>query len=122
VFRIEIWPVLHEAARAEIQEMHATHCVVPIPAYNLEGELIKPQSYRRTLEGALVELYFNLTHWSIAGRDRILGSDVYTADVFMIRVLAPPRATLAMTPWKRKINLFVEPGSSPTRHVRQRRT
>ncbi len=31
----------------------------------MHGKLIKPQNYRKYLEGALVCITFSLTHWSI---------------------------------------------------------
>ncbi|KIM59159.1 hypothetical protein SCLCIDRAFT_1217936, partial [Scleroderma citrinum Foug A] len=56
----------HEETHTELQELSATHCVIPVPAYDVKGNLIKPDTYRHSLEDAIVELHFNLTHWSIA--------------------------------------------------------
>ena len=92
------WPVSNSAAAAALEEMRGKYYVVPIPAYDMHGELIHPSFYRRRLEGALVALRFTLTHWSIGKGTN--GADVYSADIVNIRVLAPPKPTL-VTPRKR---------------------
>lgn len=60
-----------------------THRIFPIPAYDLGGDLLKPTTYRRYLQGALVEIHFTLMHWGIAGIKR----DVYGGEIEFIRVL-----------------------------------
>ena len=92
--------------------------MIPVPAYDLEGKLIDPRCYRRHLEGALAEERFNLSHWSIA-KQGVPGKDVYTADIVLIRVIAPPCATATpRTPLKRKVSAFIHPDSSPTKRAR----
>ncbi|KAG6380344.1 hypothetical protein JVT61DRAFT_8455 [Boletus reticuloceps] len=118
-FAIENWPLTHEETRAELEELQATHRVVPIPAYNIQGNLIKPNAYQRSLQNALVELHFYLNHWSIAGKQGNPGNDVFTADIHLIRVIAPPRSSAVVTPRKRKISLFVDPASTPTKRLRR---
>jgi len=94
------------------------HRVIPIPAYDIEGKLIDPRYYRRHLEGAVAEVHFNLSHWSIS-RHGVPGKDVYTADMVLIRVLTPPRAySIPRTPLKRKVSAFIHPDSSPTKRAR----
>ncbi|KIJ13523.1 hypothetical protein PAXINDRAFT_156471 [Paxillus involutus ATCC 200175] len=83
VFSIENWPTASDAAQAELEAIKGTHWVIPIPTYNVEGKLIKPDAYRHCLEGALVELYFNLVHWSIAAKNGTLANDSWL-------LLAPP--------------------------------
>lgn len=85
---------------------------MPIPAYDLEGKLIKPDAYTCSLKNTLVELHFNLSHWAIAGKGGNPGSDVFTADIHMIRVIAPPQPTVACAR-KRKVSLFIDPSSAP---------
>lgn len=76
--------------------------VNPLPAYDMHGHLIEPNFYQRRLEGALVEVHFTLTHWSIGKKGTAGGTDIYTGDIEYIRVLAPPKPTL-VTPRRRKI-------------------
>jgi hypothetical protein len=82
--------------------MVETHRVVPIPAYDADSNLIHPQKYRKMLRGALVQVDFHLTHWSIARKqDGTSAAYSYTADVVSIRVLNEPTTTSVTT--KRKI-------------------
>ena len=120
IFSIENWPAFSDAARGGLDSIKQTHRVIPIPAYDLEGKLIDPRYYCRHLEGAVAEVHFNLSHWSIA-RQGVPGKDVYTADIVLIRVIAPPRATATprtRTPLKRKVSAFIHPDSSPTKRPR----
>jgi hypothetical protein len=96
-FSIDNWPLTasDEDARDELQVIIAlkeTHRILPVPAYNLQGKLIKPNAYRRPLEEALVEVHFNLVHWSkVPGKKGSIGNDVFVADIQMMRVISPPR-------------------------------
>ena len=49
----------HEDTRSELHELSATHCIISIPAYNIKGDLIKPEAYRQTLEDATIEICHN---------------------------------------------------------------
>ncbi len=89
-----------DAAQEAIEELKGKYYVVPIPAYDMHGDLIYPTYYRSRLEGALAVVRFNLTHWAINHKTGTSGSDVYVADIVNIRVLAPPAAT-PVTPRKR---------------------
>ena len=89
-FTMEKWPLTYEDTRAELDKLRETHRIVPIPAYDLQGKLIKPDAYRHSLQNALVELHFNLSHWFITAKGGNPGSDVFAADINMIRVIAPP--------------------------------
>ncbi|KIO14778.1 hypothetical protein M404DRAFT_17638 [Pisolithus tinctorius Marx 270] len=118
IFSIENWPTFSDAARGGLDSIRQTHQVIPIPAYDLEGKLIDPRFYRRYLEGAVVELHFNLSHWSIS-RQGIPGKDVYTADIVMMHVLVPPHASVTpRTPLKRKVSAYIHPDSSPTKRLK----
>ena len=94
VMTLNKWPVLSDAAREALKEMDGKFYVIPIPAYDMHGELIDPSSYRRQLERALVAVRFTITHRSVNSSDR------YTADLENIRVLSPPKPTF-VTPRKR---------------------
>ncbi|KAJ8580386.1 hypothetical protein M405DRAFT_834417 [Rhizopogon salebrosus TDB-379] len=90
-FDIHNWPVSSEAARHDLETMVETHRVVPIPAYDADGNLIHPRNYRKMLRGAIVQVDFHLTHLPIARKqDGTSVADSYTADVVSIRVLKQP--------------------------------
>lgn len=63
-----------------------THRVVPLPAYDMHGELIEPKSYVTRLVGALVQVHFTMSHIPIA----TTRTDRFMADIVSVRVLAPP--------------------------------
>lgn len=117
---IHNWPV-GTAAEDELESMKDTHIVVPVPAYDMTGELINPYSYRARLEGALVEIEFNLLHWSIApkksstGNGRDEGADTYVADLDRIWVISPPKATPTSSPRKRRVPDSIDVEVSPTK-------
>ncbi|KAI6004662.1 hypothetical protein EDD15DRAFT_2108578, partial [Pisolithus albus] len=87
----ERWPLTKEKIRAELLNLKSTHRILPLPAYDLEDRLIRPASYRRVLQGAIVEVHFTLSHWPIAAAKQ----DVYIADIEHIRLLVPPTYTAA---------------------------
>ncbi|KAI0633922.1 hypothetical protein C8Q77DRAFT_1036223, partial [Trametes polyzona] len=89
---LDHWPVSSDAARAELAAIKDAGQldIVPLPAYNVEGNLIRPQDYRTALMGAIVEVHFTLTHWTISARASEEPADVYVADIQYMRVLVPP--------------------------------
>lgn len=122
-FLIENWPCYSEATQSAIKEIEKTHRVVPIPAYDMHGDLIDPRMYRSRLMGAVVSLQFTLTHWSIGGRSKDTPDraklDVYVADLHHIRVLVPPKPS-PVTPRKRKITAVDPMSGSPSPSKRRR--
>ncbi|EKM53753.1 uncharacterized protein PHACADRAFT_98432 [Phanerochaete carnosa HHB-10118-sp] len=98
ILTLENWPVKSKAAAEQLEEMKGCYHAVLIPAYDMHGELIHSSFYRHRLEGALVAVRFTLTHWAIKNGNSD-GTDIYTADIVNIRVLAPPKPTL-VTPRK----------------------
>jgi hypothetical protein len=64
-----------------------------------------PQYYRRQLMGAMVELHFTLTHWSIGAKpgDSQQSVDTYSAELFSTRVLRKPLPSIP-SPQKRKVS------------------
>jgi hypothetical protein len=116
-YTIADWPVRSAEAQAAIDEMKNTHRVVPIPAYDIAGKLIPPTDYRAQLMGAVVELYFTLTHWSIGPKDKVPRSDTYVADIVSMRVVSPPKTPM-VSPRKRK-TFACDPMSSPSKKVRK---
>lgn len=89
--------------------MKGNFYVVPIPVYDMHGDLVHPDCYRRRLEGALAAVRFNLTHWAIANKNGG-GADTYVADIVNIRILSPPEPT-PVTPRKRGIVPAFDPTS-----------
>ncbi|KIK75096.1 hypothetical protein PAXRUDRAFT_173834, partial [Paxillus rubicundulus Ve08.2h10] len=48
---------------------------MPLPAYNLNDQLIDTASYHQQLQGAIVKMHFILSHSTFKG------NDTYTADI-----------------------------------------
>ncbi|KIM52125.1 hypothetical protein SCLCIDRAFT_141881 [Scleroderma citrinum Foug A] len=94
-FAIANWPLMHEETCLELMALAATHRIVLLPVYDVKGDLIRPEAYWCSLEYAIVELHFGLTHWGIAGKKGSPATDVFVAEVDIIRVLVLPR-TLSM--------------------------
>ena len=117
---LEQWPhtVGSSACLTELQELvrARTHSINALPAYNRNGQLIKPNDYVRELKGATVVVHFTLSHWAIGGREQ---SDTFNPDVVNIKVLIPPTpdtASVPKTPVKRNAltDPFASIGSSPS--------
>jgi hypothetical protein len=100
------WPVIHPEANEAKQDMMRTHRLIPLPAYDLQGDLIPPERYRTALPGALVRVNFTISHWYISPSKESINSKEHTnsfvADVIAVRVLAD--STSIKTPAKRKIS------------------
>ncbi|KAI6037404.1 hypothetical protein BKA83DRAFT_9650 [Pisolithus microcarpus] len=109
-FMIDNWLVDDDEMRDELETLKTTHHLVPLPAYDIDGNLIQPHAYQQSLQGALVELYFNMMHWAIAGKGGTQGNDVFTAEIQMICIIKPPCQT-AM-PSKCKVSLYIHPDSN----------
>jgi hypothetical protein len=82
--------------------MLTTHHVNYIEAYDMHGRLIHPNDYRKHLQGAVVQMHFTLTHWSIGAKSTGSACDTFVADIFSVRVLIPPQAYGPVTPRKRR--------------------
>lgn len=98
-------------ARTELEKLSATHRVVPVPAYNIEGNLIRPEAYQRSLEDAIVELHFNLMHWAIAGKKGTSASDIFVAEIEVIQVLVPPHLSTSSTMKRRVLQMHLDPNA-----------
>lgn len=103
-FRLEQWPAHFDEARNAILElqMTETHKLNVIPAYDINGKIIKPTEYWSKLEGALVRTEFHMNYW------RVKGKDFFAADIQAMQVLQKPRATST----KRKALSAADPGPS----------
>ncbi|TFK80706.1 hypothetical protein K466DRAFT_503415 [Polyporus arcularius HHB13444] len=119
-FQIDNWPAYSKEGQAAVERMArlGTHKVIPLPAYDMHGDLINPRFYRARLQGALVELHFSLTHWRIGSKKESSKVDVFVAELDYLRVLVPPKPT-PVTPRKRKVSA-VDPTPSPSPSKRSR--
>ncbi|KAI5989725.1 hypothetical protein EDD15DRAFT_2198409 [Pisolithus albus] len=109
-FTFEQWPLTCERNRAELLTLKSTHHLLPIPAYDLEGNLLKLSTYWRYLQGALIEIHFTLSHWGIAG----VKQDVHGGEIELIRLLEPPPASSAPVQ-KRKLPLHLDTDDGPAK-------
>jgi hypothetical protein len=108
MFPIRDWLVFQSVVKEGLQKIVYMHHVFPIPAYELQGHIIPHIQYCKWLEGAVVELHFELNHWSIGGSDNDPNSDTYSADMMPIWVLIPPKPCIVM-PMKHKSFCQIDP-------------
>ena len=94
------WPVTSDEAREALESMVADEDhnweVVPIPAFDIKGELIAPDDYEAKLKGCVALITVNICHQYFRARQE----DSYYADIEEIVVLKEPYV-MAVTP-KRK--------------------
>jgi len=102
-FELENWPAHSDAAQSELEKLKEmqTHDPVPFPAYDMHGDIIHPKMYRNRLQGALVEIHFNLKHWYIGKEGN--AANVFAADIYIVRVISPPPSMTPVSPWKHRI-------------------
>ena len=84
MFPIRDWLVFQSAVKEGLQKIVYMHHVFPIPAYDSQEHFIPHIQYRKWLEGTVVELHFELNHWSIGGRDNDPNPNTYSADMTQI--------------------------------------
>jgi hypothetical protein len=70
--------------------MIRTHTVIPLPAYDVEGNLIHPDEYRFKIPGGVAAIHFTLAHWFFAKSKGFEATDTYVADVASITMLETP--------------------------------
>ncbi|KIK25255.1 hypothetical protein PISMIDRAFT_9645 [Pisolithus microcarpus 441] len=109
-FSFKLWPLTKEWTCVELLGLKASHCILPLPMYDLAGNLIRPSAYCCSLQGAIVEVHFTLSHWGIASAKR----DVYGRVIQLICILMPPAPT-SVTTRKRKLALHIKDDDSPSR-------
>ena len=83
------WPTINRAAKVGKAELlnAKTHELIPVPAYDLQGNLIRPEDYKSVLPGSVVRVGFRLTHWHIKERRNDPASNTFIADIESLRVL-----------------------------------
>ncbi|KAI5997162.1 hypothetical protein EDD15DRAFT_2364660 [Pisolithus albus] len=115
--KMQDWPLTKEKNRAELLALSSTHRILPLPAYDVAGNLIRPAAYRRCLQGAVVEVHFTLTHWGIAKAKR----DVYGGEIQLMHVLVPPPTPTSPSK-KRKLAQHLEPDETPAAKIAKTET
>ncbi|KAH0832152.1 hypothetical protein J3R83DRAFT_13063 [Lanmaoa asiatica] len=84
------WPVHSPTAKEALDLMGTAYRAIPLPAYDIDDQLIPPAQYRQRLSGALAEITFHLSHINFDDKDS------FTGDIYSVRVLqAPPSASSA---------------------------
>ena len=72
----------------------------------MHGKLVEPSRYHQHLQGALVQVHFTLTHCSIATKKKnklfMPVCNTFSADIYSMRVLSPPKKFGPVTPRKHK--------------------
>ncbi len=91
-FPLARWPVSSEVAKEEKTNMLTTHQVHPLPAYDINTDLIPPDDYMALLPGSHVRVSFTLNHWFINN------VDIFVANIESMRILI--NAVAQMTPKK----------------------
>ncbi|KAI5986995.1 hypothetical protein EDC04DRAFT_2614945 [Pisolithus marmoratus] len=109
-FSFKLWPLTREKDCLELLALKSTHHILPLPAYDLTGDLIRLSAYQHCLQGALAEVHFTLSHWPIVA----LKCDVYGAQIQLICLLGPLVGLLG-TGKKRKIPLHLDMDETPAK-------
>ncbi|KAK6987624.1 hypothetical protein R3P38DRAFT_3230338 [Favolaschia claudopus] len=107
LFVLQDWPVKNAAVKEALEGMENSHQVIPIRAYDVDGDLISPAHYMSKLSGAVVRATLTLSHWKI-GRDK---RDTYTADIESLRVLVPASVAGSFEPAQTKSSADCQEGS-----------
>ncbi|EEB89612.1 hypothetical protein MPER_12270 [Moniliophthora perniciosa FA553] len=99
VFTWEGWPTNSDAAAKALDDLRkeGTHVLVPMPAFDIEDNLIFPTKYRSSLQNTVVEVHFTLGHWKFTGEKK----DVFRANIIKVNVLTPPFEHTIPSPRKR---------------------
>ena len=99
-FSLHRWPCESDAAKKALLKMilARSHDPRPIPAFDVNDELILPLKYREALQGAIVHVKATICHQYLAQNK----SDNFYADVQEINVIRPPESATE-TPSKRKL-------------------
>jgi hypothetical protein len=114
-YTIHNWPAPTPAVRSALDAIALTHDLNIPPFYDQHGMLISPnEGYRTRLAGAVVQVRFTLTQYTIGGRltTRHPVRRVFCSDVAEVHVVFPPPPRV-VTPRKRRI--FAVHPSSPSK-------
>ena len=100
---IRNWPTNSPVAAEALERIYDTHCVFPLKAYDINGDLILPLEYKTKLRNALVRIEFTMSHWVI--RKKKAATDTFVADILSIRVLDEPRPLEIVSPKKGAVRM-----------------
>ncbi|KAG1857480.1 hypothetical protein F4604DRAFT_1931432 [Suillus subluteus] len=95
-FDITTWPVA-DRCKGHLQGLTSTHTIHPLPAYDLDHNLILPSEYESKLKGALVEVHMAFCHHRVKSAKR----DIFSAVLRELTILSPP-AAMPSSPFKRR--------------------
>ncbi|PIL27788.1 hypothetical protein GSI_10941 [Ganoderma sinense ZZ0214-1] len=87
-FTVSGWPTSSDAARDARDELVATHVARPLPAFDVNGDLVPPSRYLADLQGATVVVKFSLSHFPIRGKNMTVHT--MCVNIEHMRVLIPP--------------------------------
>ena len=107
---MEKWPVITSEAEIKCNQLITTHRPIPLPAYDLNNNLIPPYQCKAKLAGAIVRTTFTASHLFVdPSKENSNPSNTFAADIHSIQILVnPPSQTLL--PKKRKTPMaFQEP-------------
>ena len=97
------WPVNSDEARDALESMVADDEhnweVVPIPAFDIKGDLIAAEDYEAKLKGSVALITVNICHQYYRARQE----DSYYADIEEIIVLKDPYV-MAATPKRKHVD------------------
>lgn len=104
---------MNEDTKNAMNAVRDTHDLLPLPAYDINGDPIRPSQYERYLKGAVVEAHIALTSWVFTTRN----PKAMTVPIIReILVISPPKPLVA-SPMKRK-NIKDGPLTSPKKKRR----
>ena len=83
--------------------MHDTHIVIPLNAYDIQGNIIHPNDYKTKLRNALVRIEFTMKHWVIWKKKS--ATDTFVADILSLRVLDDPKPIPTLSPKRDRARL-----------------
>ena len=89
-----------EEAQCALNNMEGQYSVRPIPAFDVEGNLIRPDCYVQLLKGAMVAARFSLQKYLVKEKG-CPARDVFVADIDALQVLLEGKIALCSTPKKR---------------------
>ncbi|KAI6012258.1 hypothetical protein PISMIDRAFT_119218 [Pisolithus microcarpus 441] len=110
LFSYKLWPLTKERHCAELLALKPSHWLCPMPTYDLTNDLLIPSTSHRCLQGAIMEIHFTLSHWSIV----TTRCDVYSGLIWLICILVLPVASTAAG-MKRKLPLHLDIEEKPAK-------
>ncbi|KAI6027708.1 hypothetical protein PISMIDRAFT_13336 [Pisolithus microcarpus 441] len=105
LYSFKHWPLMREQSHAELLALKKSHCLRPMPAYDINNDLLDPSMYCHCLQGAIIEVHFTLSHWSIASTKH----DIFSSLIKLICILVPAVVSPSIAKkWKLPLHLDLE--------------